>query len=337
MANPTLSSAVDLTAFNTLSLPATARHFVEVDSREQLLQLLRQPVSDNQPLLLLGGGSNLILKQDFDGLCIRINSRGIQPQQLDANQVRVTVEAGEPWHGFVEYCLQQGWHGLENLALIPGTVGAAPIQNIGAYGVEVKQFIESVTVWDRQQDQVAVLSNAACCFGYRDSLFKQNGGERYVILAVSFVLPLQFTPVLHYGGLLQALPSEPPSAQQLFDTVVAVRQKKLPDPLLLANAGSFFKNPVVDRTHYLELKQEFQDLVAYPDAQGYKLAAGWLIDQAGWKGYRDGAVGVHNAQALVLVNYGGASGVELLALAERIRDDIRQRYRVELEIEPRIV
>ena len=329
---------VDLQQLTTLRLPAVARQFIQVDSREQLLDSLVSHDRLSQPLLVLGGGSNLILTADFEGLCLRVRSRGIEPQYLSDNCVRVVVQAGESWHDFVDHCLQQGWYGLENLALIPGTVGAAPIQNIGAYGVEVKHLIDHVEVWDRELQQLISLSNEQCSFGYRDSLFKSGKPTRYVVISVAFDLTLNFSPQLAYGGLSeQVVDVESLSARDLFNTVVRVRQQKLPNPLELANVGSFFKNPVVPQAHYDQLKLQYPGLIAYPDSHGMKLAAGWLIDAAGWKGYRKGDVGVHERQALVLINYGGADGAQLLALAKQIQTDIQQRYDLFLDIEPRII
>lgn len=336
-----MQSKVDLTPHNTLQLPAVASRFVQADTRQQLLAVIAQQTHAEQPLLLLGGGSNLIFTRDFDGLCLRVNSRGIRAEPLSANRVRVTAEAGEPWHQFVSYCLDQGWHGQENLALIPGTVGAAPIQNIGAYGVEVKRYIHQVEVWDRDLGELRFLSNAQCRFGYRDSLFKGAGQGRYLIVSVSFDLTTQFIPQLAYGGLAAAVVAAgvtgTPSARQVFDAVVRIRQQKLPDPAQLANAGSFFKNPVIPVVQFEQLQTRFPAIVGYADQGGVKLAAGWLIDQAGWKGQRQGRVGVHAQQALVLVNHGGATGTELLLLAADIQADIEARFGVALEVEPRII
>ncbi len=328
---------VDLSPYNTLRLPAFARQLLQVDTRQQLLEALIEHDQIKTPLLVLGGGSNVVLTQDVEGLCLLINSRGIEVQSGAGDSILVTVEAGEPWHAFVEHCLAQGWYGLENLALIPGTVGAAPIQNIGAYGVEVGQSIRHVAVWDRRHRQLLQLSNAQCRFGYRDSLFKGAERDRYVVVSVTFELSSRFEPRLSYGGLANEVTDAEPTARQVFEAVVRVRQQKLPDPLQLANAGSFFKNPVVSESLFKSLQVRFPGIVAYPDARGVKLAAGWLIDQAGWKGARRGAVGVHAQQALVLVNYGDATGAELLLLATQIQADIEQRFGVMLEIEPRII
>ncbi|WP_243633723.1 UDP-N-acetylmuramate dehydrogenase [Motiliproteus coralliicola] len=335
MSHNAITSAKDLSALTTLRLPAFASRFAQADSREQLLELLHSTSAD-QPLLLLGGGSNLILSKDFDGLCVRICSRGIECQSLTGDSVLVRAQAGENWHDFVEFCIDNGWYGLENLALIPGTVGAAPIQNIGAYGVEVKDCIRSVEVWDRQQRTLCELDVAACGFGYRDSLFKSVEPDRYVILSVSFELQTRFQPQLGYAGLSERL-GKNPEARDVFDAVVALRRQKLPDPEALANAGSFFKNPVISLAELARLKQRYPAVVSFPDLHGAKLAAAWLIDQAGWKGCRRAHVGVHSQQALVLVHFGGGGAAELLQLADDIRQDVSERYGVALEIEPRII
>ncbi|MEH6825181.1 MAG: UDP-N-acetylmuramate dehydrogenase [Motiliproteus sp.] len=332
-------SQVDLFLFNTLRLPAVADQFIQADTRQQLLSVIAG--CTDQPVLILGGGSNLVFTSDVEGLCLRVNSRGIRSERLGDDRVRVTAEAGEPWHPFVAYCLDQGWYGLENLALIPGTVGAAPIQNIGAYGVEVNRYIDQVEVWDRHQGRLRCLTNAQCLFGYRDSIFKGGQRDRYLVVSVSFDLPVRFSPQLAYGGLAEEVAGAgdagSPGARQVFDAVVRVRQQKLPDPARLANAGSFFKNPVVTVPLFERLQGLFPGIVGYPEGVGVKLAAGWMIDRAGWKGQRHGAVGVHTQQALVLVNYGGATGLELLGLAREIQADILRIFGVALEIEPRVI
>ncbi|WP_421862797.1 UDP-N-acetylmuramate dehydrogenase [Motiliproteus sp.] len=335
MLQSVITTDKDLSALTTLRLPARASCFAQADTREQLLGLLSTLDADAQ-LLLLGGGSNLILSGDFDGLCLRIASRGIQIQPQGAGAVLVRAQAGENWHEFVDHCLSNGCYGLENLALIPGTVGAAPIQNIGAYGVEVKDTIRSVEVWDRQQKRLCELDVDDCGFSYRDSLFKSVEPGRYVILSVCFELQTRFQPHLGYAGLAERLGPNP-AARDVFDAVVALRQQKLPDPEQLANAGSFFKNPVISQQQLQQLKQRYPAIVSFPDPGGAKLAAAWLIDQAGWKGCRRAHVGVHSQQALVLVHFGGGNAIELLQLADDIQRDVLERYGVVLEIEPRIV
>ncbi|WP_210396337.1 UDP-N-acetylmuramate dehydrogenase [Motiliproteus sediminis] len=333
MAEPAPHTLTDL---NTLRLPSRCAALFEVGSRAQLVDALAAARPFGAPLIL-GGGSNIVLRGDYPGATVRIITRGIAAQSQDDDWVLVTAEAGEPWHPFVDHCVSQGWYGLENLALIPGTVGAAPIQNIGAYGVEVKDYIDAVEVLDRANGRCYWIDNADCDFSYRDSVFKRGLRDAVVVLAVRFRLRRVAALELGYQGIRDALRQlEQPTARDLFDAVVALRQAKLPDPDQIPNAGSFFKNPVVDLVIYQQLRAQYPQLVAYPDGAGMKLAAGWLIDHAGWKGYVEGAVGVHDRQALVLVHRGGGTGEQLLQLAARIQRDIRQRFGVELEIEPRI-
>jgi UDP-N-acetylmuramate dehydrogenase len=257
----------------------------------------------------------------------------------DGETVVVEAEAGEPWHPFVLWTLEQGLGGLENLSLIPGTVGAAPMQNIGAYGVEIKDAFAGLTALDRQSGELRDFSLADCAFGYRDSLFKRQAG-RWLILRVRFRLRRHAELRLDYGPLRQQLAAQgcvAPTPQEVSRAVCAIRSEKLPDPAVLGNAGSFFKNPLVSAEQAARLREQYPGLVAYPADEGVvKLAAGWLIEQAGWKGFRDGDAGVHDKQALVLVNHGQATGGELLALARRIQADIAERFDVELEIEPNV-
>jgi UDP-N-acetylmuramate dehydrogenase len=260
--------------------------------------------------------------------------------QDDGDQVLVEAEAGEPWHPFVQWTLQHGLVGLENLSLIPGTVGAAPVQNIGAYGVELKDLFAGLTALDRHSGELREFSLNDCGFAYRDSLFKREAG-RWVILRVRFALHRAARLHLDYGPLRQRLAEQgiaEPTAVDVSQAICAIRREKLPDPAVLGNAGRFFKNPMVSAELAQRLTAEHADLVAYPQADGrVKLAAGWLIERAGWKGFREGDAGVHRLQALVLVNYGQASGQQLLALAQRIQADILQRFAVDLEIEPNVL
>ncbi len=325
-----------LKSLNSLALEARARYFLAVSDIDELRQALVFARQRTLPVLLLGGGSNLVLTEDFPGLCIQLLLRGIETQPLANKRVRVSAGAGENWHQFVSHCLRQGWHGLENLALIPGTVGAAPVQNIGAYGVEINAFFHSLQALDRETLELRTFCLDECEFGYRDSIFKGTAMDRYVITRVSFDLSRIPALKLTYGALGDELDDcADPKPQDLFDAVVRVRSSKLPDPDRLPNAGSFFKNPVITTERFAALKEQYPDIVAYPEHHRVKLAAGWMIDRAGWKGYRRGDAGVHDRQALVLVNHGAASGKEILSLASDIRADILQRFGVELEIEPR--
>jgi UDP-N-acetylmuramate dehydrogenase len=330
----------DLGLLNTLGLPARAIS-VQYQSADELMPL-SELARRYRSVFVLGGGSNVVLAQYINALVVRVVSRGIQVEQEHGEDVYVRAQAGEPWHDFVAYCLSRGWFGLENLALIPGTAGAAPVQNIGAYGMELDQCVHSVQAWDIRQARQVSFSAAQCEFSYRDSLFKRAPQGQWLITSVCFRLSRRFTPRVSYPDLLrhpglQAAGSEL-TAQQVFDAVCSIRRSKLPDPARLGNAGSFFKNPVVDAATYARLRQTWPDCVAYPQPDGHwKLAAGWLIDQAGWKGYREGPVGVHERQALVLVNYGGAVASDILELAAAIQEDIRQKYGVQLEREPVLV
>jgi UDP-N-acetylmuramate dehydrogenase len=328
----------DLTALNTFGLAATARAYVRVTSLAQLgsLSALAQRYSR---VFVLGGGSNVVLPSTVDGLVVHMGIPGIRLLEARPDAWIVEAGGGEGWHGFVETCLRQGWDGLENLALIPGTVGAAPVQNIGAYGVELDQRFLGLTAWDIARGASVDMSAADCRFAYRDSRFKHDEPDRWLIVAVRFALPRPWRPVLEYPDLQRhaalAGGAEGVSARAIFDAVCAIRRQKLPDPARVGNAGSFFKNPIVDTGRHAALKQRYPDLVSYPQADGrYKLAAGWLIDQCGWKGRTLGAAGVHDRQALVLVNRGGARAADILALADAIGADVRARFGVDLEREP---
>jgi len=328
---------VSLKPFNSFGIDVRAQLFAEAHSDSDVREALTYATAHKVPLLVIGGGSNLLLTQDVQALVLRMATQGIRVLQDDGLQVVVEAEAGEAWHPFVLWTLEQGFCGLENLSLIPGTVGAAPMQNIGAYGVEIKDVFAGLTALDRHTGELRDFSLEECNFAYRDSLFKHETG-RWLILRVRFALSRASHLKLDYGpvqqrlagqGITEATPSDVSRA------ICSIRREKLPDPAELGNAGSFFKNPLVSHVLAAELQALYPDLVAYPQADGQmKLAAGWLIDKAGWKGFRDGDAGVHKLQALVLVNYGGASGHDIANLARRIQQDIAERFKVELEMEP---
>lgn len=331
---------VSLKAYNSFAINVTARWFAEAHDDDQVREALVYAEQRQLPLLLLGGGSNMLLTADVEALVLRMASRGVRVLQDDGERALIEAEAGEPWHPFVQWTLQQGLVGLENLSLIPGTVGAAPMQNIGAYGVELQDRFAGLTALDRRSGELREFSLDDCAFAYRDSLFKREAG-RWVILRVRFALSRTAALHLDYGPLRQHLAEQgiaAPTAVDVSRSICAIRREKLPDPALLGNAGSFFKNPLVSVQLAQRLSAEHADLVAYPQADGrVKLAAGWLIERAGWKGFREGDAGVHRLQALVLVNYGQATGPQLLALAQRIQADIFQRFAVALEIEPNVL
>lgn len=332
-----VQAQVSLKPFNSFCIDVRAQLFAEARSDADVREALAYASTQALPLLVIGGGSNLLLTQDIPALVLRMATQGIRVLQDDGMQVVVEAEAGEAWHPFVLWTLEQGFCGLENLSLIPGTVGAAPMQNIGAYGVEIKDVFAGLTALDRQTGELRDFSLEECNFAYRDSLFKHETG-RWLILRVRFALSRASHLKLDYGpvqqrlagqGITEATPSDVSRA------ICSIRSEKLPDPAVLGNAGSFFKNPLVSKALAEELQALYPDLVAYPQADGQmKLAAGWLIDKAGWKGFRDGDAGVHALQALVLVNYGGATGHDIASLAQRIQRDIAQRFKVELEMEP---
>ena len=340
LAPVSLLNSYPLQAHNTFGFDVRARLACRVEREEQLLAAVRDPRVVGLPRLVLGGGSNLVLTRDFDGLVLLVALRGRRLVREDDDAWYVEAAAGENWHEFVAWTLAQDMPGLENLALIPGTVGAAPIQNIGAYGLEMCERFASLRAVELATGATLELDAQACRFGYRDSFFKREGRDRFVITSVTFRLPKAWVPRASYADIARELAAEghgdtSPNAQAIFDAVVAVRRAKLPDPLQLGNAGSFFKNPVVDAAQFDVLQRQEPEMVSYRQPDGrVKLAAGWLIDRCGWKGRAMGAAAVHERQALVLVNRGGASGAEVLALAQAIQRDVRERFGVELEAEP---
>lgn len=334
-----LQENVSLQAFNSFGFDVSARYLVELNSVEQLGDLRPLISRCALPVLIIGGGSNLVLTDDLNQLVVVNRIAGHSISEAEDGALCVTAGAGEDWHSLVRWTLEHNCYGLENLSLIPGTVGAAPMQNIGAYGVELKDRMLSLEAFDLDSGQMTLFSCEACQFGYRDSVFKSRYPGRYLITSVTFSLSRTFNPVLHYGGLtgeLSARGIESPDALQLSDLICEVRNSKLPQPQQIGNAGSFFKNPVIPADQVETLKQRFPTLVSFADKPGYsKLAAGWLIDQLGWKGRREGDAGVYDKQALVLVNHGNATGQDILELAGSIQADVFQHFGVMLEIEPR--
>jgi len=334
-----LFANANLSAYNTLHLPARAKQLARLERIDALPALLADPAITGHPLLALGSGSNVLFAADPDALIVTITAAGIEHRGMENQHQIVRAEAGLGWHALVEWTLQHGLPGLENLALIPGTVGAAPIQNIGAYGLEVGERVRAVEVWDRTQQQWRRLTHAQCQFGYRDSIFKHDH-ERFIITAVEFALPVNAPLRHHYAGLdaeLEAMGIDHPSARELADAVIAQRRRKLPDPAQIGNLGSFFKNPMIAQVEASALQDKHPGLPVWPSGGRGKLSAAWLIDQCGWKGHRSGDAGVSERHALVLVNHGQATGADLLALARRIADSVHARFGVMLEPEPRIV
>jgi UDP-N-acetylmuramate dehydrogenase len=330
-----------LRAHNTFGFDVRARFARRIEHETEVAEALHDARTASLPRLVLGGGSNIVLTGDYPGVVWLVGLRGRRIVDETHDTWCVEAAAGENWHDFVAWCLAQGCFGLENLALIPGTVGAAPIQNIGAYGLEIAEYFESLRAFDLASGEMVELDCAACAFGYRDSVFKRAARDRFVILSVRFRLPKAWRARAAYADLARSLAEraiDEPTAQEIFETVVAVRQIKLPDPATLGNAGSFFKNPVVGAAQYAALAAVEPGLVAYEQPDGSrKLAAAWLIDRCGWKGRALSGAAVHDRQALVLVNRGGATGADVLALSQAIRDDILARFGVELEAEPVVV
>jgi len=330
-------SLADLTTFG---LPSTAEHFVCCESVEVAKEALAWRSRSGCPLHVLGGGSNVLFTGDLPGMVLRLGIDGIQEVHKDAEAVYVRVGAGVPWHDVVQASLDRGWNGLENLSLIPGSTGAGPLQNIGAYGVELEERFDSLEAIDIASGEVHTFSHADCQFGYRESVFKRALKGQFVITHVTFRLPLVPDLRLEYGAIRAELDREGvdvPDARAVSEAVIRIRRSKLPDPAVIGNAGSFFKNPVLDDAAFDSLVKSHPDVPNYPAPNGVKVAAGWLIDRAGWKGHDRGTHGVHDRQALVLVHRGGAKGADLVKLAEDIQSDVFAKFGVALEREVNVL
>lgn len=338
MKMPLIRSDVSLKTFNTFGIDVRSRHYAEADSVEALQSLLNTPISKNNPHLILGGGSNVLFTKDFDGLTIRVRIPKIQIVREDSDHVWIQIGAGENWHQIVKYCVEQNWGGIENLALIPGTVGAAPIQNIGAYGVELKDIFEELLALRINDSSSHTFKNTDCKFGYRDSIFKSSHKNQFIICSI--VLRLDKNPRFHlsYGALTEKLGDAKPNLQSIMSAVIQIRCSKLPNPQEIGNAGSFFKNPEISTEAFNLLIKEYPDLPHYPlDSNRVKIPAGWLIEQCGWKGKRFGNIGVYPKQALVLVNYGQATGMEIKLLAEQIQASVYEKFSINLDTEVNIL
>jgi len=336
-----------LKQYNSFGIDAKADQLVVVETIEELREVLRsEEFKQAKETLILGGGSNVLITRDIEGIVLVTSLKGKSSEQFEQGgkqMLRLKVMAGENWHELVTWAVSESWCGFENLALIPGSVGAAPMQNIGAYGVEVKQTVESVTYLELENLELKTLNNTDCKFGYRDSIFKQELKGKVIITEVTFVLSQDVKPNVSYEHLRVQLASmgitpEAATIKQVYDAVVAVRSSKLPDPKVIGNAGSFFKNPVLPNVQFEQLKSNYPEIPSYPDKEGFtKVPAGWLIEQAGFKGIRRGEAGVHDKHALVLVNHGGATGNEVLQLAGEIMSGVRDKFGVEISPEVNIV
>lgn len=339
----------DLQPLNTLAVPARADYFCAAHTEAEILAALDWARQRQLPVQLLGGGSNLVMAERLPGLTLQIRLQGISLAADMGEQVLLDVAAGESWHQLVVWCLERGFYGLENLALIPGTVGAAPVQNIGAYGVEISRFVESVATLDRRDGASRTLSAADCEFSYRDSVFKRSLRDQRVITRITLRLQRHPQPEISYPALREALDlgmneeTEAVTPQAVFDAVCRIRREKLPDPALIPNCGSFFKNPILPWTLYATLQRQYPDMPSYDaslpgnPAPVRKVAAAWLIDRAGWKGREYQGVRVHERQALVLTNAGHRGAGDILALAREIRQSVQARFGVELELEPELL
>ncbi len=336
-----ISENKSLKPYNTFGLEVFSKYFVEANSPEQIISALEFAKENNEKILLLNGGSNMLLTHDFEGLVLKLNLKGIKIASEEDDFVEVKVNSGENWHEFVQWTLQHDFGGLENLSLIPGNVGTAPMQNIGAYGVEIKDSMKELTALEISTRKMRTFTNEECKFGYRESVFKNELKNQFIIVDVSFKLTKK-NHRLHteYGAIqseLEKLNIQNPKIQDISKAVINIRQSKLPDPKDIGNSGSFFKNPVIPKTEFEALQKEFPTISGYPNGEEVKVAAGWLIENAGWKGKRFGDAGVHEKQALVLVNYGNATGQEIYDLSQRILDDIYDKFGIRLEREVNII
>jgi UDP-N-acetylmuramate dehydrogenase len=336
-----IETAASLRPYNTFGLPANASHLVRVASDADVRRVVDHPQFGRSPKFILGGGSNIVLTRDVESVVIKVEVPGMRlAHETDAAWI-VEAGAGERWHDLVMWTLAQGYPGLENMALIPGTVGASPVQNIGAYGLELKDRFHSLDAVDLMTGRGVTLGPEVCAFGYRDSVFKHGLAGRSVITRVRFALPKPWRAELGYLELQRKVAEtgiEAPSAQQVADWIIAIRSAKLPDPAVIGNAGSFFKNPVVTPEQCRDIIARDPHIVHYPmDDGSFKLAAGWMIDACGWKGKAIGNAGVYDKQALVLVNRGGATGAEVVTLARAIQESVYGRFGIRLEAEPVMV
>jgi UDP-N-acetylmuramate dehydrogenase len=331
---------ISLKPYHCFACEETANYFSVITIEQDIEAVAHWSKVNNKPLLILGSGSNVLFTKNYEGIVAKMELMGIKKLNETASEVILEVGAGENWHYFVSYCVQKGWGGIENLSLIPGTVGASPIQNIGAYGVEVKDTINSVKAYDTLNGSWVQLNNKECNFGYRTSLFK-NANNRYIISKVEFTLQKQPTLKTDYGVIREVLHDKNiknPSLADISNAIIQIRTEKLPDPKKIGNAGSFFKNPIIPIAQFEQLKSEFPQLIAYPTSDtSYKIAAGWLIEACGWKGVQKGNVGCYDKQALVIVSHGAISGKEIFDFSESIIQSVKNKFGITLEREVNIL
>lgn len=333
---------ISLKPFNTFGIDVTAKEFVEVKKMDDVKALIKKGVFKDKSFFILGGGSNVLFSKDYDGILVKNSLKGIHTIQGENNEVIVKAGGGEKWEDLVFFCVDKGLGGIENLCLIPGTVGAAPIQNIGAYGVEIKDVFHSLEAIDLETGEIEGFNKSQCRFGYRDSIFKQEYKGKYMIISVSLLLEKDAMPNTSYGAIQEEVErlgvGDNPDIRAVCDAVASIRRSKLPDTVLIGNAGSFFKNPVV-KTHKFEMiKTKYPNMPFYQaGAEMFKIPAGWLIEQCGWKGKQKGNAAVHDKQALVIVNLGKATGREVLSLAADIQASVKDKFDIELEMEVNMI
>ena len=336
-----LQQNISLKPYNTFGINSRAKYFSTFSSIEDLKEILdsQSPLRNSQ--LILGGGSNILLTKDFDGIVLKNELKGIEIVKEDAGHIYIKAGAGENWHQFVLYCVNNNYAGVENLSLIPGNVGASPMQNIGAYGVEIKDVFYELEAFHREEKNIEKFSLQDCQFGYRESVFKSKFKNQFVITSVTYRLNKQPSFNTSYGAInqeLERMGAKELSIRAISQAVINIRSSKLPDPKQIGNAGSFFKNPIITNDQFDQLKKQFPSIVAFPSGSDHtKLAAGWLIEQCGWKGYRKGDAGCYPKQALVLVNYGNAKGSEIFQLSEEIIQSVQKKFTVSLEREVNII
>lgn len=332
-------SNVSLQPYNTFGFDVKANIFCVIENIDDLKELKVNPSFDNDRLII-GGGSNMLLVSDWNGLVILNNIKGINVVEDLDNEVLVKSGAGEVWHDLVMYCVKNKYFGIENLSLIPGSVGASPIQNIGAYGVEIKDTFEKLEAFNVRTGEIEIFNNSDCRFGYRESVFKNELKGKYIITQVYFRLSKSSTLNTSYGAIESELKNQnifDPNIKDVSNAIISIRQSKLPDPKEIGNSGSFFKNPVIDDNKAKALKEKFPEMVQYKTDSGTKIAAGWLIENCGWKGFKENGYGVHKKQALVLVHYGGAQGKDVYKLSERIIQSVEDKFEIRLEREVNVI
>ena len=334
-----LQSNISLKSYNTFGLDVTASSFCVIRKKEDLAEIIEKKILKNQPFLILGGGSNILLTKDFDGLVVKNEIEGIDVVKETETDIWITAKSGTIWHELVMYCVRNNYQGIENLALIPGTVGAAPIQNIGAYGIEIKDILENVNVVDLATGEEQILRAGECSFGYRDSVFKHHLKNKYFIYSVSVKLKKSgFKFNISYGNIQEYLENVPISVERIADAVIAIRTSKLPDPKVLGNAGSFFKNPEILKKNFEQIQKLYPEIPFYIiNDETIKIPAGWLIEQCGFKGKIVGNTGNHTKQSLVIVNYGNATGVEIWQHAQNVIQSVKEKFGIQLSPEVNIL